>query len=88
MSTVSDTWTDQESLSLGIFLEVSFALMFFGIAELLPSSRDGHWVPHPHGVLSLLANQTANLTRVVFGSAIAACYWYRRNNSDGQWRKR
>jgi hypothetical protein len=65
--------------SLGVFLDVVFALMFVRIVAFLPSFQDGHWVRLPHGILSLLASQPANLTRVVFGLIITAYYWNRKN---------
>lgn len=70
---------DEELRSLGIFLDVVFALVFFRIVEFLPSFQDGHWMQLPHGILSLLASQPANLTRVVFGLIITAYYWNRKN---------
>jgi hypothetical protein len=79
MTIANDPAPDQELRSLGIFLDVVFALMFFGIAEFLPSFRDGHWQQLPHGLLSLLASQPANLTRVVFGLVVTVYYWMRKN---------
>jgi hypothetical protein len=79
MTMANDTAPDQELRSLGIFLDVVFALMFFGIAEFLPSFRDEHWQQLPHGLLSLLASQPANLTRVVFGLVVTVYYWTRKN---------
>jgi hypothetical protein len=70
---------DEKLSSLGVFLDVVFALMFFRIAEFLPSFQDGRWVRLPHGLLSLLASQPKNLTRVVFGLVITAYYWNRKN---------
>jgi hypothetical protein len=70
---------DEKLRSLGIFLDVVFALVFFRIVEFLPSFQDGHWLQFPHGILSLLASQPANLTRVVFGLVMAAYYWNRKN---------
>ena len=70
---------DEKLRSLGIFLDVVFALVFFRIVEFLPSFLDGHWLQLPHGILSLLASQPANLTRVVFGLVIVAYYWNRKN---------
>jgi hypothetical protein len=70
---------DEKLRSLGRFLDVVFALMFFRIIEFLPPSQDGHWVQLPHGILSLIASQPRNLTRVVFGLAITAYYWNRKN---------
>ena len=70
---------DQKLRSLAIFLDVIFALMFFRIVEFLPSFQDGRWVRLPHGILSLLASQPANLTRVVFGLVITVYYWNRKN---------
>jgi hypothetical protein len=79
MTMANDTIPDQELRSLGIFLDVIFALMFFRIVEFLPSFQDGHWRQLPHGELSLLASQPANLTRVVFGLVIIIYYWTRKN---------
>jgi hypothetical protein len=79
MSTASDLVTNQEHGSLGIFLDVVFALIFFRIIEFLPSFQDEHWVQLPHGILSLLASQPANLIRIVFGLAITVYYWTRKN---------
>jgi uncharacterized membrane protein (DUF485 family) len=70
---------DEKLRSLGVFLDVVFALVFFRIVEFLPSFQDGHWMQLPHGILSLLASQPANLTRVVFGVIITAYYWNRKN---------
>ena len=53
--------------------------MFFRIVEFLPSFQDGPWIQLPHGILSLLASQPANLMRVVFGLLITAYYWNRKN---------
>jgi hypothetical protein len=53
--------------------------MFVRIAEFLPSFQDGRWMQLPHGLLSLLASQPANLTRVVFGLLIVVYYWSRKN---------
>ena len=76
---VLDIVPDQKLRSLGIFLDVVFALMFFRIVEFLPSFQDGHWVYLPHGILSLLASQPTNLTRVAFGLIITVYYWNRKN---------
>ena len=70
---------EEKLQSLGVFLDVVFALMFVRIVAFLPSFQDGHWVRLPHGILSLLASQPANLTRVVFGLVITAYYWNRKN---------
>jgi len=48
---VLDIVPDQKLRSLGIFLDVVFALMFFRIVEFLPTFQDGHWVHLPHGIL-------------------------------------
>jgi hypothetical protein len=58
---------------------VVFALVFFRIVEFLPSFQDGRWMQLPHGILSLLASQPANLTRVAFGVVIIVYYWNRKN---------
>jgi hypothetical protein len=79
MTIASDTVPDQELRSLGIFLDVVFALMFFRIVEFLPSFLDEHWQHLPHGLLSLLASQPANLTRVVFGLVVTVYYWTQKN---------
>jgi len=79
MLTASDLVTDQKARSLGIFLDVVFALIFLRIIEFLPSFQDRHWVQLPHGILSLLASQPANLIRVVFGVVITVYYWTRKN---------
>jgi len=76
---VPDIVSDQKLRSLGVFLDVVFALMFFRIVEFLPSFQDGRWVHLPHGILSLLASQPANLTRVTFGLVITVYYWNRKN---------
>jgi hypothetical protein len=70
---------DEKLRSLGVFLDVVFALVFFRIVEFLPSFQGGHWMHLHHGILSLLASQPANLTRVVFGVVMTAYYWYRKN---------
>ena len=70
---------DEKLRSLGVFLDVVFALMFFKIAEFLPSFQDGRWVHLPHGLLSLLTSQPMNLMRVVFGLIVTAYYWNRKN---------
>jgi uncharacterized membrane protein len=70
---------DEKLRSLGVFLDVVFALMFFRIAEFLPSFQDGRWVHLPHGLFSLLASQPKSLMRVVFGLIVAAYYWNRKN---------
>ncbi len=74
-----DAVRDEKLRSLGLFLDVVFALMFVRIVEFLPHFQDGQWVHLPHGILGLLANQPANLTRVVFGLIITAYYWNRKN---------
>jgi hypothetical protein len=79
MTKASDTVPDQELRSLGLFLDVVFALMFFRIVEFLPSFLDEHWQHLPHGLLSLLASQPANLTRVVFGLVVTVYYWTQKN---------
>jgi hypothetical protein len=79
MAIVNDTGPDQKLRSLGVFLDVVFALIFFRIIEFLPSFQGGHWRQLPHGVLSLLASQPVNLTRVVFGLVIIIYYWTRKN---------
>jgi hypothetical protein len=70
---------DEKLGSLAIFLDVTFALMFFRIVEFLPSFQDGHWQQLPHGLLSLLVSQPANLARVVFGLVITVYYWTSKN---------
>lgn len=65
--------------SLGRFLDVVFAIMFFRIVEFLPSFQGAHWVQLPHGILRLLASQAKNLTRVVFGLIITIYYWFRKD---------
>lgn len=65
--------------SLNRFADVVFALMFFRAIEYLPSFQDGRWTQLPHGLLSLLASQPANLTRVIFGLLIIVYYWSRKN---------
>jgi hypothetical protein len=62
-----DTVPDEKLRSLGVFLDVVFALMFVRTVEFLPQFQDGQWVHLPHGILGLLASRPANLTRVVFG---------------------
>jgi uncharacterized membrane protein len=62
---------DEKLTSLGLFLDVVFALLFFGIVEFLPPFSDGRWMQLPHGILSL--------TRVVFDLVITAYYWNRKN---------
>jgi hypothetical protein len=76
---VLDIVPDQKLRSLGIFLDVVFALMFFRIVEFLPPFRDGQWAHLPHGILSLLASQPRNLVRVGFGLVITVYYWNRKN---------
>jgi hypothetical protein len=76
---VLDSVPDQKLRSLGIFLDVVLALMFFRIVEFLPSFQGGHWVHLPHGILSLLASQPTNLTRVAFGLIITVYYWNRKS---------
>lgn len=70
---------DEKLRSLGIFLDVAFALVFFRMVEFLPQFQDGHWVQLPHGVLSLLASQPVNHTRLVFGLVVTVYYWNRKN---------
>lgn len=79
MAIANDTVPDGRLRSLGIFLDVVFALIFFRIVEFLPSFQDGHWVQLPHGLLGLLASSPANLTRVIFGLMMTVYYWYRKN---------
>jgi hypothetical protein len=79
MTMASDTVPDQKLRSLGVFLDVIFALMFFRIVEFLPPFQDGHWMQLRHGLLSLLASQPSNLTRVMFGLVITVYYWNRKN---------
>lgn len=75
---MSDT-PDQTLRSLNRFADVVFALLFFRAIEYLPSFQDGRWTQLPHGLLSLLASQPANLTRVIFGVLIIVYYWGRKN---------
>ena len=42
MLLVGETAPDETLRSLGIFLDATFALMFFRIVEFLPSFQDGH----------------------------------------------
>ena len=70
---------DRTLRSLNTFLDVIFALMFFRTIEYLPSFQDKHWVQLPSGLLSLLAGEPANLTRVIFGVLIVVYYWSRKN---------
>ena len=79
MPIANGTVPDERLRSLGIFLDVVFALIFFRIVEFLPSFQDGQWVHLPHGLLSLLASSPANLTRVIFGLMMTVYYWYRKN---------
>jgi hypothetical protein len=72
---------DQNLKSLNTFLDVVFALMFFRIIEYLPPFEDKHWTQLPHGLLSLLAGEPANLTRVGFGVIIVVYYWSRKNSA-------
>ncbi len=74
-----DAVPDEKLRSLDVFLDVTFALMFFRIVEFLPSFQDGHWQHLRYGILSLLASQPANLMRVVFGLVITIYYWTRKN---------
>jgi hypothetical protein len=76
---VLDIVLDQKLRSLGVFLDVVFALMFFRIVEFLPPFQDGQWAHLPHGILSLLASQPRNLVRVGFGLVITVYYWNRKN---------
>jgi hypothetical protein len=75
--------SDEKLRSLGRFLDVVFALMFFRIVEFLPPFQDGRWVQLPHGILSLLASQPTNLMRVVFGLVVTVYYWNRKNTLLG-----
>lgn len=70
---------DQTLRSLNRFADVLFALMFFRAIEYLPPFQDGRWTQLSHGLLSLLASQPANLTRVIFGLLIIVYYWSRKN---------
>lgn len=79
MSIADGTAPDGRLRSLGIFLDVVFALIFFRIVEFLPSFQDGQWIHLPHGLLSLLTSSPANLTRVIFGLLMTVYYWYRKN---------
>ena len=79
MSLANSAEIDPKLRSLDRFLDVVFALTFFRIVEFLPSFQDGRWTQLPHGILSLLASQPANLTRVVFGLVIILYYWIRKN---------
>ena len=79
MSIAYGTVPDGRLRSLGIFLDVVFALIFFRIVEFLSSFQDGHWVQLPHGLLGLLASSPANLTRVIFRLMMTVYYWYRKN---------
>lgn len=65
--------------SLSTFLDVLFALAFFKVVEYLPPFEDKHWIQLPHGILSLLANEPVNLSRVVFGLIIVVYGWCRKN---------
>lgn len=75
---MSDT-PDRTLRSLNRFVDVVFALLFFRAIEYLPSFQDGRWTQLPHGLLSLLGSQPANLTRVIFGLLIVVYYWGRKN---------
>lgn len=75
---MSDT-RDQALRSLNRFIDVVIALLFFRAVEYLPAFQDGRWTQLPHGLLSLLASQPVNLTRVIFGLLIIIYYWDRKN---------
>src|ERR1700761_7427562 len=75
---ISVQTTDSNLNSLSRFLDVLFALAFFACIEFLPSYTDGHWVRLPHGLLSLLASNPANIARVVFGLIMIAYFWLRK----------
>lgn len=65
--------------SLNRLSDVVFGLMGFSVMGFLPSFQDGHWLQLRYGILSLLASQPANLTRVVFGLIVVIYYWSRKN---------
>lgn len=48
MTIANDNVPDRELRSLGVFLDVVFALMFFRIVEFLPSSFTGFSLRTPH----------------------------------------
>lgn len=69
--------------SLNRLFDVIFALLIFRVMEFMPSFQDGHWLQLPYGILSLLASQPVNLTRVVFGLILVFYYWSRKNTVLG-----
>jgi hypothetical protein len=69
----------QRYKSLSTFLNVVFALAFFRAVQFLPPFEDKHWLALPHGILSLLASEPTNLSRVAFGLIIVGYCWCRTN---------
>jgi hypothetical protein len=69
----------QRYKNLSTFLNVLFALAFFRAVQFLPSFQDKRWLQLPHGILSLLASEPANLSRVAFGLIIVGYCWCRTN---------
>jgi hypothetical protein len=69
----------QRYKNLSTFLNVLFALAFFRAVQYLPPFEDKHWLALPYGLLSLLASEPANLTRVIFGLIIVSYCWWRVN---------
>jgi hypothetical protein len=69
----------QRYKNLSTFLNVLFALAFFRAVQFLPPFEGNHWLALPHGLLSLLASEPTNLTRVAFGLIIVGYCWCRTN---------
>jgi uncharacterized membrane protein YqjE len=70
---------DSRLKSLSTFFDVSLALVFFRIVEYLPAFEGTHWTQLPHGLISLLASEPVNLSRVGFGLILIAYIWVRKN---------
>ncbi len=71
---------DQRMLrTLNRFLDMLFALALFRTIEFLPRVESSQLSTLPYGILSVIANSPANLTRVVFCLIIIVYYWSRKN---------
>lgn len=70
---------DRTLRSLNRFLDVIFALLFFRTIEFLPMPQDGALLTSPLGILSVIGNNPANITRVAFCLIVVVYYWSRKN---------
>jgi hypothetical protein len=70
---------DRMLRSLNRLLDILFALALFRAIEFLPMPQSTQLTTLPYGILSVMGNSPANITRVVFCLVIIVYYWSRKN---------